>query len=541
MSSPADPEVQGNKLKLDALAQVEDYSGDGPSATQIASTRGQPVTSKKELWAYYLLYNGNNGTAINVLMLGALLPQVLFAAGVDSTTGEKCDGGHPSTCVINGLNYSSWTYLTQGICFAIQMILFVTIGSMADHQRWGYWFLLFFNVSCIAVHFLFLIPNMDWMAVSALTSIANILYGGTLVFYWCIFPRLAQNIPEVRQAIDESKPALEVERLTSAAKSHISAVSTAWSNVGYLALTAILSLAGLSSTYKENSYLSNNIGIVVCAVFWIISAIPYIFWSQNRSGPPKPPGSNYLTLGLKRNWFALKEAKKLKQLFKYLLAYFILSDGISTINAILGVFQNQAAKFIDPTTFVVTVNLVGAFCSIIGCFGMLYVQKYFRLSSKIMLLFIIVGSLFQAVWGLIGTWTDSIGYHNMWEIYFFYIINGIFTAPYWAYAGTVLSELIPRGHEAQFFGLMGFMNKASAWIGPFIITAIQEASGNQSLPWVFVVCIFVLSIFLILWVDIDSAKVDADEYLRQEARQREISSGLVPVTPGVASDKVEES
>jgi len=40
------------------------------------------------------------------------------------------------------------------------------------------------------------------------------------------------------------------------------------------------------------------------------------------------------------------------------------------------------------------------------------------------------------------------------------VLFGLFQAPYYAYAQTMMSEVTPRGYENMFFGLFGITNRA---------------------------------------------------------------------------------
>jgi MFS-type transporter involved in bile tolerance (Atg22 family) len=46
-----------------------------------------------------------------------------------------------------------------------------------------------------------------------------------------------------------------------------------------------------------------------------------------------PAGENYLTIGWKQIWVACRQYRKLPNTFIYLLAFFLLSDGLNTTGA----------------------------------------------------------------------------------------------------------------------------------------------------------------------------------------------------------------
>ncbi len=128
-----------------------------------------------------------------------------------------------------------------------------------------------------------------------------------------MYKQYSDNLPIVRRAkYDSEKTEEEKQELLEQCRNHVSAISTTWSNVGFLITSGVLS--GLSFIPWEGKYdfpvgvnpvlgnvpLYNFISTVFCAGFWAINAIPYfIFTPKGRKGPPLPENSNYFTLGWK--------------------------------------------------------------------------------------------------------------------------------------------------------------------------------------------------------------------------------------------------
>ncbi|KAG6894689.1 hypothetical protein C0992_005116 [Termitomyces sp. T32_za158] len=73
-----------------------------------------------------------------------------------------------------------------------------------------------------------------------------------------------------------------------------------------------------------------------------------------------------------------------------------------------------------------------------------------------------------------------------------------------AYAQTVLTLSL-----AQFFGLFGLSNRASSMIGPNVIQAIIDATGNNwmGFPFLFALC---ACASLVIWFGVDVAKGRSD-------------------------------
>ena len=84
----------------------------------------------------------------------------------------------------------------------------------------------------------------QWPTAMGLFIVSYVSYGATLVFYAALFPRLARYMPHVRKAREEDLKEERMDRdeyemLESLERNHISNVSTAHSNIGYLLTLAI--------------------------------------------------------------------------------------------------------------------------------------------------------------------------------------------------------------------------------------------------------------------------------------------------------------
>lgn len=103
---------------------MHDTSDASPHITSIDSEG--PIVTRKELWAYYLYYNGDNGVG----PLGyaqTLFQSLASAAGTDPTTGGPCgQNGGSAGCVLpwnkGTLSVSSIVLIANGLSFMVSPI-----------------------------------------------------------------------------------------------------------------------------------------------------------------------------------------------------------------------------------------------------------------------------------------------------------------------------------------------------------------------------------------------------------------------------------
>lgn len=127
----------------------------------------------------------------------------------------------------------------------------------------------------------------------------------------------------------------EKQQVSEKWRNHVSAISTTWSNIGFLILTGMTTttkihvslmskmrvyvcvsalLSGVSfldwsgryafpagtDPMLGNAPVYNFISTAVCGVFWALNALPYfVFQPRGRQGPPLPKTENHLFIGWK--------------------------------------------------------------------------------------------------------------------------------------------------------------------------------------------------------------------------------------------------
>ncbi|KAH8793951.1 autophagy-related protein 22-like protein [Hyaloscypha finlandica] len=519
----------GGETRTDEVRDLDQYVAKGPPAT------------KKEVASYYAYYAGNNGIGsfqYSSLLFQNLIYQAGFNPNVLPLGSSTCDVDPTAPCHVfwGGGNktkaYTSVILIATGLTFLTQALVFISIGSLADYGNWNPWVVRGFSVLCWAFEFGFLgvTTANKWRAAMALYILSSVTFWASYVFFNAIFPKLAHDLPEARRAREEflngSIKEEEFERRCSMARSKIMNVSYFWNNVGFT-ICGALSLAALVGIGANDSTALNNWGysvsVAVCTGFWIVLAIPWFLWEKRRPGPTLPAGDNYLTFGFRHTWWTAKKAWTLKQTFFYLVAFFLLADGIGTTITLVAISQTQVVEF-SATQNTYFIMVQGASAAV-GVFGAYYIQRLFNIRTKTMLQATNFGSLLVAVWGMIGIWTTKVGYHNVWEFWLFNAQFGFTMGAQFSYGQAFMAELVPRGREYMFFSLLGIVSKGSAWIGPIVCSAIVDRNGNQWTAFPFVAALIFVPWVGIFFISEVKSRKECAEYLAREAADLRKVSG----------------
>merc|ERR1740123_476632 len=84
---------------------------------------------------------------------------------------------------------------------------------------------------------------------------------------------------------------------------------------------------------------------------------------------------------------------------------------------------------------------------------------------------------------------------ELWEMMATAILFGLATGPQQSYTRSIYSSTLPKGHEAEFFGLYEITDKGTAWAGPLMVTLVTNYSS-------FRIGYFSLIIFYIIGIPI---------------------------------------
>ncbi|KAJ8122241.1 hypothetical protein ONZ43_g1516 [Nemania bipapillata] len=440
-------------------------------------------TTKKEIYAYYCYYIGNNGlTPFN--FASPAFQNLLYQAA-----GDK--GVLPFAGKNRSIN--SIMLLCSGISFAIQIVLFLTIGSFADFGYWRPNILIVQSLIAYAVGFGWLGAHSGdkWQVAAGLYIVGLISYQMTFTFWNAAFPGLARNTLEMKAKADAYVAGDitrdEYDYADSLMRSRLANVAFFIQSVAEIVILAIIIGIMFGLKIREND-ANNSWGLSVTIAFgsavWVLVSIPWFFLEKRRPG--QDPGKrSIIAAGLWQICHAMKTTWRLKQSLIYLIGYVLLADSVGTTVTVISTLQNTIVAYdgLELTYLLIVLIAAQGF----GIFTFWWCHKRFRLGSKTMFSTIAVAIVILDGWGMIGIWTDKFGFHNLWEFWVYQVYNGFLICPGYSYSQIMISEVTPRGHEFLFFSLFSIVGMTSSFIGPLVSSAIIDAtpSHNNSTPFYF--------------------------------------------------------
>lgn len=470
---------------------------------------------------------------------------------------------------IDSASYSLYVY---SLSVALQALAVISMGSIADHPYHRKRVLLTFAFlgAAAATLFLLLTSNSSiWLFSALLAVLANIGFGASVVAMNAYLPSLAYISPNVTRLREElenapdsdtynegstnetyTEPLLHSSPPDEMAKSlrknydnalsnSISRISSLGIALGYSAGIILLILALIPVTSLQGSTFSLRLAIGLSGIWWAIFSIPAALWLPNSATIPTSANSAWVDsseietfdnkwhirrqivaawqrLGEMLRW---REIKKLRNTFQYLAAWFLLSDGLTTISSTAILF-GKTSLHMQPSALIL-IGILAPTSGIVGSLVWPYLQRRYKWSNlKVLIILVIMASLLP-VYGCFG-FLPALrgkgrfgGLTTQGEMFGLAVSFGFVYGAFQSYARAFYAELLPPGEEARWYGLFSITDKSSSFIGPLIVGIIADATGNIRYGFFFVVFMIWLAVPILMSVNIEKGRSDARAYRYQ--------------------------
>jgi UMF1 family MFS transporter len=242
----------------------------------------------------------------------------------------------------------------------------------------------------------------------------------------------------------------------------------------------------------EATKLMMRLSLASVAVWWAVFSIPIFrdVKEPERKIEQGEQGLNVLTVGFQRFFKALKGISKFRDLFLFLLAFFVYANGIGTIITMAVAFGTDLGfgAMVLIGTLLLVQFVAAPFAILFG-----------KLSKKLGIKKTITISL------LVYTLIAVIGYFMTKEWHF--VLLGLFVATVQggsqALSRSLVGQLMPKSKSAEFYGFYSVSEKFNTVIGPILFSVINQLTGNSRLAIISLVVFFISGIVLLSKVNIE--------------------------------------
>ncbi|KAI0354428.1 autophagy-type protein 22 [Trametes cingulata] len=334
----------------------------------------------------------------------------------------------------------------------------------------------------------------------------------------------------------------EHDKVLSTTTSRISSQGIA---LGYAAGIVMLLLALIPVRAMKGSTDSLRLAIGLSGIWWALFSLPAAAWLPGASATPQgaivlPEDGEGGDIGVarpraedERDWsmareiarawkrlgqmLKWREIKRLRNTFVYLAAWFLLSDGFTTITSTALLFGKTTLHM--PASSLILIGALTPTAGILGSLVWPVIQRRAGWSNlRILVVLVVMASAIPA-YGCLGFLPvfqkGSVKFGGLTtpaEMYVLAVYFGSVYGAFQGYARAFYAEFIPPGEEARWYALFSITDKSSSFVGPLVVGLIADTTGNIRYAFFFLVAMIWAAVPILMAVDVERGREDAQRY-----------------------------
>ena len=363
------------------------------------------------------------------------------------------------TAGLSDVDYLAYWGYAASISTLLVALLGPVFGTLADYK--GYKkpiFLAFLAVGAVGCISLGLAKQ--WLLFLVLFVVAKVGYSGSLIFYDSMLP-------------DVTEP----ERTD-----HVSSLGYAWGYIGsclpfVACLVPVLFADGLGLSMP----VAMLIAFCITAVWWVGMSLPLVKSYRQKHYVERQPGA--MGASFARLWNTLKNAKKEKKIFLFLLAFFFYIDGVYTIIDMATAYGSALGLDSTGLLLALLVTQIVAFP-----FAILFGRLAKKHSSEKLISLCIIAYFGIAVFAIFLA--------SQWQFWMLAVMVGMFQGGIQALSRSYFTKIIPPEQSGEYFGLLDICGKGAAFLGTTIVSLVSQITGNMSTGVGMIAILFVIGFTL---------------------------------------------
>ena len=351
-----------------------------------------------------------------------------------------------------------WSYATSIATIIVVFAgpIFGTLSDYKDKKKRYFFISALLGALGLAA---FWIPG-NWKYFLLLFVCAKVFYSLSLVFYDSMLNDVTTD-----------------ERMDN-----VSSVGYALGYIGscvpfILCLGLVLSADALGISME----LAMAISFGIVAVWWIAMSMPLLRSYRQKYYVARKPHA--VAESFKRIGVTLRNVRKEKKVFLFLLAFFFYIDGVYTIIDMATAYGS--ALGLDSTGLLLAL-LVTQFVAF--PFAILFGRLAQKFSTDKLIMVCIVAYLGIAVFAMFLT-TQT-------QFWILAVFVGMFQGGIQALSRSYFTKIIPAEHSGEYFGLLDICGKGASFMGTTVVSVVSQLTENVNMGVGMISVFFVIGIIL---------------------------------------------
>jgi MFS transporter, UMF1 family len=425
----------------------------------------------RERWGWYLYDWANAPFHVTVvtLFLGPYLTSLTKAAA------DSRGFVYPFHIPIDARSF--WSY-TIAVSVAVQVLVLPLVGAVADYGRRKKQALaVAAYLGAGATAAMFLLHGPDYLLGGALFIVANVAYGASLVVFNSFLPQIAG--PDERDRVS----------------------SKGWA-IGYLGGGLLLVLNLLLYLGRTRIGIAEGLAVRIslgsAGIWWALFTIPTMIALRNRgAGRELHGGVSAVAVVVRQLFHTLGAMRAYPQTVKFLIAYLLYNDAIQAVIALATQFGADELKI--PQAQLTLAILMVQFVAFFGAIGFGWMARAIAAKRAI--------ALSLAIWIAVLVYI----YLSVTTTAQFFVVAAVVALVLGgsqALSRSLYAQLVPKGQEAEYFGIYGISDKGTSWMCPILFGLALQFSGSYRLAVLSLIVFFVAGLLVLIRVNVEKGERD---------------------------------
>ncbi len=434
-------------------------------------------------WMFYDWANSAYATTVAAVFLGPTLNEMAkqAACGQQALGDEACGKAENVPLEFLGLtlSHASWFPYIVGLSILLQVVVLPITGAVADRSRRKTQMLaLFAYVGAIATMLMYFVADGRFLLGWVLYLIANVAFGASIVVYNAFLPQI--SAPDERDKVSAQGWAL-----------------------GYLG-GGLLLLANLALfTAHESLGLSvghaARISLLSAGLWWALFTLVPLRLLRDRHVAAPLLGTRVLSAGFRQLRHTLRGARAYPRTLLFLAAYLFYNDGIQSVILLTAAYAQKELEIGQGT--IIAAILLAQFVAFAGALVLGRLARAFGAKR------VVLGSL--VLWTLVVAAAYFLKEGATGQFFALAALIGFVLGGSQALSRSLYSQMIPRGQEAEYFGLYEISERGTSWLGAVTFATVNELTGSYRAAILSLVAFFIVGFVLLTAVDVRRAISEA--------------------------------
>ena len=382
------------------------------------------LTALEKSWILY-----DVGNSAFILLVSTLIP--IYFNSLATAAGVRED-----------LYLSYWGY-AGSLATVLVALLGPVCGTLADRKMKKTFFLLALLLGAAGCAALGLAPG--WFSFLGIFILARVGYSSSLVFYDSMLPEISKD----------------------ARMDKVSSLGYAFGYIGsVIPFIVCLILVLMPGTFGLTQGSAMVIAFLITAAWWIGCSVP-LLRRYHQTAFVTAQNSRLLD-SFRQLGKTLREVKKEKHIFVYLLSFFFFIDGVYTIIDMATAYG--AALGLDTTGLLLALLLTQF---VAFPFSILFGRLSARYDTGLLIK--------VSIACYTGIVVFAVFLVSQWQFWLLAVLVGMFQGGIQALSRSYLGKIIPPERSGEFFGLMDVFGKGASFMGLTLVAVVSQLTAGAQL------------------------------------------------------------